>query len=751
MAPRSGGVVSLIGKKISHYSITAKLGEGGMGEVYRATDSRLGREVALKVLPEVFAADSERMARFQREAQVLASLNHPNIAAIYGLEEDSGTHALALELVEGPTLAERIAHGPMPVDEALLIARQVAEALEAAHERGIIHRDLKPSNVKLTPAGQVKVLDFGLAKAFGPEATEEDISKSPTLTMASTQAGVILGSAAYMSPEQARGKPVDPRADIWAFAVVLFEMLTGKQLFGGETVSDSLAAIIRQEPDWASLPNGVSVAVRKLLRRCLVKEPRQRLRDIGEARIALEQIISGAEPLEGEPAPVVALASHRKQALLWVSSLILGLVAGGAIVWSLRPRTPESPLRKFELPVVELGTEIGRTPVISPDGRRIAYWSGKGLWVREFDRLEARQIVSGGNLRFPLWSPDSHNLAYVAEGKLWKVSIDGGDPSVVATINFNLGGSTPGGVWTEDGRIIFAPSATGSGVLTVSAQGGDFASFIERDPTTESDFHKPSLLPGGKGILFIIDRKEGGPDTIGVVSGRTRKVVLQLPNEYLDSPVYSPTGHLLYQRNTTNPGIWAVSFSLERLEASGEPFLVVPAASWPSLSSDGMLAYVRGTLTRRGELVWLDRNGKIVGSIGESQQGLDGPALSPDGRWVAATAQDENFKWDVYLFDALRKTRTRLTFTDTDDMHPTWMPDGKQVLFATEGPSGDAGATSVQSKAADGSGPVRTLAPGSEPTVSPDGKTLLFVNIGEGTTYDLWQMPLQGGEPTPYL
>ncbi len=463
----------MIGKKISHYNVTEKLGAGGMGEVYRATDTKLNRDVALKVLPEVFANDAQRMARFSREAQVLASLNHPNIASIYGLEESGGVRCLVLELVEGPTLAERIAAGPLRTEEALNIARQIAEALEAAHEKGIIHRDLKPANVKVTPEGTVKVLDFGLAKALEDDPSSIDISESPTLSVAATQAGVILGTAAYMSPEQARGQAVDKRADIWAFGVVLYEMLTGKRTFQGETISDTLAAVLRADVDWVALPADTPASIRRLLRRCLTRDRKQRLQAIGEARIAIEEYLA-------DPAAASVLISTPTVAPQPLWQRILPWVFGGAMTlaflltlwrpWVQPERT--SPVRlKVEIsPEEPLFTAQGAAVALSPDGKPMAYVTeaegGRKLYVRSLDQLEGAPLSGTEGARDPFFSPDGRWVAFFTDDALKKVSVTGGTPLTLAGTQVNRGGT-----WSPDDVIVYAPH-THSGLFQIPAAGG---------------------------------------------------------------------------------------------------------------------------------------------------------------------------------------------------------------------------------------------------------------------------------------
>ena len=449
------------GTKIGAYEITGAIGAGGMGEVYRARDTKLGRDVALKVLPDAFARDVERMARFQREAKVLASLNHSNIAAIYGFEDSGNTHALVMELVEGPTLADRIKSGPIPIDEALRIAKQICEALEYAHERGIVHRDLKPANVKVTNDDAVKVLDFGLAKAIEGDASSMDIANSPTMSRLATMQGVLLGTAAYMSPEQARGKVVDRRADIWAFGCVLYEMLTGKMVFGGGAVTDTLAAVLRAEPDWSQLPAGTPTRVRVLLQRCLQKDAKQRLQAIGDARISLDEVLSGAP----EPTP----AGTAQAALpLWRRALPWALLGGAAITiallvwapWHAATLPAPAVVVRFQIPLPEKTTMTTTgTFALSPDGRELAFAAigpdgVQRLWVRPLDSLEARPLPGSEAPQFPpfFWSPDSKYIAFDAGGKLKKIDISGGPAQTLCDVH----GAAVGGSWNRDGVIIFA-------------------------------------------------------------------------------------------------------------------------------------------------------------------------------------------------------------------------------------------------------------------------------------------------------
>ena len=497
------------GTKLGPYEILSPLGAGGMGEVYRARDARLSREVAIKVLPEALVRDTERLTRFRREAQVLASLNHPHIAAIYGLEEQDGREALILELVEGDTLAERIARGALPLDEALEIARQIARALEAAHEKGIVHRDLKPANVKLDRAGQVKVLDFGLAKALATDGSSPDITSSPTMTAAATQAGVVLGTAAYMSPEQARGKPVDERADIWAFATVLYEMLTGRKAFEGETVSDTLAAILTKEPDWSALPADTPASVRRVLRRCLDRDPRMRIHDIADARLELDEPLAppaGPVPIPYRASRIPAWAVDRRSR----SSLSPPESDGGARCSPRRPRRrPRSPASPSRFPGNDQ-IPFDDSPVLelSRDGRQLVFIGERDgqrqLYVRSRDRIAARPVAGTAGAYSPFFSPDGQWLAFFADGKLKKVPVAGGSAIVLADAPSNRGG-----VWLEDDTIVFSPEFA-SGLNRVPARGGKVETLTTPDAKAGERSHRwPTYFPGDSAVLF----------TVGLLSG----------------------------------------------------------------------------------------------------------------------------------------------------------------------------------------------------------------------------------------
>ena len=719
----------MIGQELSYYRITGKLGAGGMGEVYRARDSRLDREVAIKVLPEGFAQDAERLARFKREAQVLASLNHPNIASIYGYEEIENVCALIMELVEGPTLADRIAAGPLPLDEAVPISRQIAEALETAHERGIIHRDLKPANIKVTPEGIVKVLDFGLAKVFEERTSEPELSHSPTL-IKGTQAGVILGTAAYMSPEQAKGKAVDKRADIWAFGCVLYEMLTGNQTFTGETLTDTLAAVVRADPDWAALPAETPTAIRKLLARCLMKDPRQRLRDIGEARIGVE---ATADTPEAPRTTIVTdPGATRRKFLLGVGTgLVAAMVLAAVLGFLMWPRPANISVRRFRLNS-NVATGIPGAFSLSHDGERMLFIEDSKLKVWDLSQLQPRVIEGAGTLTagsensaWPFWSPDGKFIAFVRDGSLFRISSADGQPTVIC----RLPGVYRGGAWGPQDVILFA--TTRGPMYKVSASGGDPEVFIKLNDN-DVDFHNPSFLPDGETIVYSLHRHEG-VDTIEACRDGHRKLILRLEGQarngpqVINDPQYSVTGHLLYRREQGNPGIWAASFSPSKLELTGEPFLVAAHGNNPSIANDGTLIHDYDNEAGPGQLAWVNREGSVERIIGESQDNMRNPSLSPDGYRIAYAA-DEKGKSDIWMVDTRTGVRTRLTFSADDNINPSWSADGNRIIFDSVTKAGDV----ICQKSSDGTGETKILAEKAEEgSISPDGKRLIYTSSGE--------------------
>ena len=597
--------------KLGAYEILSALGAGGMGEVYRARDNKLGREVAIKVLPEEFTQHPQKLARFEREARLLAALNHPGIATLYGVEEAKGKPFLVMELVEGETLAERIARGPLPVDEALTLSQQIAEALEAAHEKGVIHRDLKPANIKVDPEGHVKVLDFGLAKAFADEVPESELSQSPTLSRDATRAGVILGTAAYMSPEQAKGKTVDKRSDIFSFGIVLYEMLTGKKAFAGEDVSDVLAAIIKSEPDWSVLPKDLDSRLDALLRRCLRKYRKLRRHDIGDVHVEIDEIIAA-------PAAAPKPDSERRLIGTAVAAAVLlsGMVA--VAVWSLKPE-PARPLARFAATppsATPLDLRFAETDVaITPDGTRIVYsvnLNGQRQFVvRAMDQLEAIPFAGLGNApRGPFISPDGNWVAYFdGTSALRKVSILGGPPMTVCEV---IGGSR-GGSWGPDDTIIFATAESGSGLWRVPAGGGEPEELTTPDPE-QGDHQWPEILPGGEAVLFTVIGGAVENAQIAVLSLVTGEIEVLIPGG--SNPRYAPTGHIVYGVGGT---LRAVGFDVERLEVTSDPIPVLDdvitkasGAAEFGISRDGSLVYIGGDpqTEQNRTLVWVDREGR---------------------------------------------------------------------------------------------------------------------------------------------
>ena len=742
------------GTKLGPYEITGAIGAGGMGEVYRAHDPKLGRDVAIKVLPEAFARDAERMARFQREAKVLASLSHPNIATIYGLEDSGSTRALVMELVEGPTLANRIKAGPIPVDESVGIAKQIADALEYAHERGIIHRDLKPANVKVTNEDAVKVLDFGLAKALEGDPSSIDISTSPTISRMATQAGVLLGTAAYMSPEQAKAKSVDRRADIWAFGCVLFEMLTGKMAFGGEAVTDTLAAVIKSDPDWSQLPAATPPHIRVLLRRCLQKDPKQRLRDIGDARIALDEVLSGSAP---SPALVAPLW---RRVIPWtlfgVTAFALAIVAWAP--WHIGMTSGPAQLLRYEIALPEktsFGTQpVGMPLALSPDGRHLAFAAKEPdgptqLWIRDLDSLAARPLPGTDGATSPFWSPDSRALAFQAGDKLEEVDISGGAPRVIC------GAGVLGGSWSSSGVIVYG---TWGGMMTVSAAGGTPSLLIKRDVSRGSGVPAlPSFLPGDRRFLYHV---YGGPNAgihLGSLDGGggqspSKPLVVGWPAAYAPTAGSGP-GHILYlQADRT---LMAQAFDASHGQLEGDPEPIAQGVNYFTVSASGVLAYVGGTAAA-AQLTWFDRHGKILGTVGEPGMFQPLPKISPDGSAVVLARVDPGTGvTDLWLYSLARGTRSRLTF-DGKNSSPVWSPDGTHIAFQ----SAREGVINVYQQAVNGIGQAEAFEKPSGASVVPlpldwsrDGR-FFIENVFSGTKASIWVLPLSPGKdrkPAFYL
>jgi eukaryotic-like serine/threonine-protein kinase len=675
------------GFKLGSYEILSPLGAGGMGEVYRARDTKLNREVAIKVLPAAMAQDSERMARFQREAQVLASLNHPNIASIYGLEDSGGVRALVMELVEGQTLAERLKSGAMPTEEALLVVRQISDALEAAHERGIIHRDLKPANIKITEEGVVKVLDFGLAKAMAPEESSSGISNSPTISIAATQAGMILGTAAYMSPEQAKGKKVDRRADIWAFSCVFYEMLAGKKIFEGETTSDVLAAVIRAEPDWNALPENIPGSIRKLLQRCLQKDPKQRLRDIGDARITIEEVLSGDAELPTQAALQIRELTPQpawRRALPWALAAFF-LMAGVATFFLSNLEQPQATRMQFQIPVE---AEVGNLAV-STDGRMLAFTArddASGQEMLSYQTLgapAATQIAGTEGASYPFWSPDDSYLGFFANGKLKKVPVTGGPPQVLATATFGRGGS-----WGTKGVIIYEPEAGGA-LWRVNADGSNAAPLTQNLFLPSDSSHRwPFFLPDGDHFLFWAGSfgtarydLQSGISFSSLTAKERKQVVTAQSNAGFTN------GHLYYRDDRGS--LIAVPFDPARGVVSGEPVVISdhvtfqPSVIWASFGVGGndTVVYNTSVGATLSEFTWYDRAGKVTGHVGERGV-LANPTISPDGTHAVLDVADlKNANVDIWIDDLARNTSSRFTFNPAEEATGVWSRDGKLIAF----------------------------------------------------------------------
>ena len=746
-----------------------------MGEVYQATDTKLKRQVAIKVLPEALASDGERLARFQREAEVLASLNHPNIAAIYGLEDAAPSpagsggaaafKALVMELIEGPTLADRIADGAIPVAEALPIAKQIAEALEAAHEQGIIHRDLKPANVKVRPDGTVKVLDFGLAKAMEPASAQgasagQAQSQMPTITTpAMTRAGMVLGTAAYMSPEQAKGRPADKRSDVWAFGCVLYEMFTGKRAFDAEDVSETLASVLAREPDWSLLPGGVSPTVVMYLRRCLNRHPKQRIGDVQDLRLALEGAFeTGTSPSGEVPvAPVVVPPVWRRSLPFVATAAVVAGVLLGA-VWAMWPSLSRPVVRSVHvLPEGRAFRNTGRPVLaIAPDGQHFVYNGGDGLYLRALDTVADRRIPgTEGALANPALSPDGQSVVYfdVPDTHLKRIAVSGGAslPLTDATNPFGIS-------WEADGTILYGQP---DGIWQVPENSGDPQHLITTEAGEQA--HGPQRLPGGDWILFTLARTSGAARwdeaEIVVASPATgeRRVVLTGGSDAR----YLPTGHVVYAFEDV---LYAVAFDVDRLERRGGQVPVVQGvrralapnantgAADFSVAADGTLVYVPGAVsgTSLGSLVLLDRTGTAT-PVPAPPRDYFGPRVSPDGTRIAVE-ETEGTSTHIAIVTVDTGVAVRLTFEGTRNWYPVWTPDSQAVVFASN--RGDGEGEGIYRKAADGSGEAELVFEDEGPLVptdvSRDG-VLAFLRQGEGSR-DIWTLPLdEGGDPFVFL
>lgn len=740
------------GAKLGPYEIISSIGAGGMGKVYRARDMRLGRDVAVKVLPEELARDAALMGRFEREAKVLASLNHPNIALIYGVEDSVEPPALVMELVEGPILSERIAGGAIPIEEALRIARQIAEALEYAHERNVIHRDLKPDNVKVNGDDNVKVLDFGLAKVVEADPVSSD-KPSSTTNVLNTEAGTILGTAPYMSPEQAKGKAAGRRTDIWAFGCVLFEMLTGRRAFHGETIADTLAAILRQEPDWSLLPPATPAPIVDLLHRCLRKETAKRLQSIGDARIVIEEVLDGGvderavvESLS-QPLPVRKRSIGMTALLPWALTVIFVLVLG----WFLAFHRAAPPAAS-DLTAVLVSEPGVESPVISPDGRTVAFILQRRLWVRGINDLQPRMLESVDDAANPFWSTDSKSIGYFRNNaELRRVSVNSGVSNLIC--NLPSARSFLGATWGSTDRILF--SVIPDGLFEVSAEGGRPMLFAKPDPAKDELFlREPYFLPDGKSVLMVVRRTGPGikVDTIAVQSGEKRRAVLQVPGAEVHDVIASPaTGHLLFEEDRPNFGVWAVPFSFRDLKTTGAPFLVRAHAAKPSVSRSGDLVYLSGMMPEEGQLAWVDRSGKLLRSFGRSMTDMRNPAISQDGARVAVAADRQ--KYDVWAVDPVRDTSTDLTWSLSNANSPAWFSSGQRIAFACQ--TSAVASEGICAAPADGSQPPVQLVGGVSPSglsLAPDGNSALFAERNAQNNYDIWTVSFtQGTKSHPFL
>ena len=744
------------GSRLGVYEIIGLLGEGGMGQVYRATDTNLKRQVALKVLPDAVAGDAERLARFQREAEVLAALNHPHIAAIYGLEVmpsdvESGfsrTMALVMELVEGEDLSQRIARGAIPLDEALPIAKQIAEALEAAHEQGIIHRDLKPANIKLRADGTVKVLDFGLAKAMETAEPKGSAPHAATITSpAMTQAGMILGTAAYMSPEQAKGRSVDRRSDVWAFGAVLFEMLSGRRPFSADDVSETLAAVLMKEPEWTALPATIPPTVVTVLRRCLQKNAKQRLGDMQDVRLALD----GAFETATAQAPSAASPASR---LPWMAALSVAAVAIVALAVPAVRHLREAPVMtvpETRLDIVTPATDRPEDFALSPDGRQIAFVALDGgtrrLWLRSLATTTAQPLAGTDAARLPFWSPDSRSIGFIAARELKRIDLDGSSLRSLAAASAEAATAGAGGSWGADGVIVFSPGGLRP-LIRVSAGGGEATAATTLGPGEV--FHTaPHFLPDGRRFLFTAWES---PTKYGIYlttldGGTPTRLVDGRDGQYVRDEAPGKDGWLLWLR--TGGGLVAQRLNLERAVLSGEPAslandVATPTRGAASVTASGLVAYRGGGVARR-QLTWVDRSGAARGTVGDPDV-YSSPRVSPDGRRVVvsrAVAGND----DIWLLDGIRMSR--FTFDATAERYPTWSPDGSRIAFSSSRLAFDlfqkpaSGASAAEVLVSDGASNTAT-------SWSADGRYLMYISNAGGTTNaDIWVVPMEG-DRTPW-
>jgi serine/threonine protein kinase/Tol biopolymer transport system component len=750
---------SIVGRRIGSYEITGFLGAGGMGEVYRARDAKLGREVAIKVLPRIFTGDPDRLSRFEREARILAAINHPHIATIHGLEELDGVRGLVMELVDGPTLADRLARGKLTVTETMTVMRQVADALDAAHEKGIIHRDLKPANIKLTGDGRAKVLDFGVAKAFARDGGEGNPSETPTFTDTGLHPGAIVGTPAYMSPEQARGHAVDKRTDIWSFGCVLYELLTGRAPFAGATTSDLIAAILEREPDWTVLAPTGPQSVQRLVKKCLEKDPRRRLRDIGDARIELEDALAGTTRDDAvRRQPLVT----RRAAISAVAGAVAGAASVGIFGSSRYRGAIRRNLMRFAIPMPEgrfhQPSFNGRV-AISPDGTRIAF-NANGptgptatLFTRSLNELESKVVkeLAGGGGAGPFFSPDGRWVGFLQTGggpgggDLRKLALSGGAPVTVCDIDNFLGAT-----WADDDTIYFVPEFP-SGVARVSALGGQPHEIVSIDFAGGERQHRyPCALPGGNGVMFTTTTPDiASFDDARIVAFSPASGQKKVLVEGGTQPRYSPSGHLLYARDGK---IYAVGLDVKRLETVGQPVAVLDGVLMSrntgsanyDVSASGDLVYIPGICDGGARtLVWVDRNGRAE-TLPLAAKSYLHPRLSPDDRRLAIEIEGPSHDLYVYEFD--RGVLTNIT-TDGVSHWPVWAPDGAQLGYR----SGRMSRFRLWSVPADRSRSPRQLpADGTSQSAeswSPDGRAIAYTTISPGVPASIMVARLDGGTP----
>ena len=737
------------GTRLGAYEILTLIGSGGMGEVYRATDTKLGRDVALKILPASFTNDPDRVARFRREAQVLASLNHPHIAQIYGLEEANGTQFLVLELVEGEGLDKRIARGPIPVEDALGIARQIAQALEAAHDKTIIHRDLKPANIALTNDGHVKVLDFGLARTVETTNSSFDAMNSPTITSpaAMTGVGVILGTAAYMSPEQARGRPVDGRADVWAFGCVFYEMLAGTRAFDGDDVPDLLAEILKREPDWNRLPSSMSPALRRLIRRCLEKDPRRRLRHMGDVAIELEDTTAARTNEKDD----TRAQRPQRERYAWAAALTLVSLTAGALMM----RSAAVPFdRETRLDLVTPATSDPVSFALSPDGRRVVFVGtadGRSrLFLRPFDTAEAHPLpgTDGGTL--PFWAPNGKSIGFFADdGKLKRVDLESGVVRPLASASLPQGGA-----WNRNDVILYVPR---TGPIFRVANGDGDPTPVTKLQSSHRSHSLPSFLPDSRHFLYFVS---GASEVRGVYVGDLNSVESHRLFDAESPGIYSQSGYIFFVRQGR---LYAQRFDADQLTVSGEPSLVAESIAhetlagvqgWGfSVSQTGWIAYRNASVEPRRQFAWFDRSGRMIAAVGAPDAASPtSPSLSPDGQRVALHRNVDGNP-DVWLLDLARGALTRFTTDPANDIHPLWSPDGTRLVYG----SNRRGMYDLYERSITGSGGENIVLSGVENVAnaadwSADGQLILFQSRDLKTGSDIWVLPLTGDrKPRPFI